>query len=103
MTLLWELLKTIADLNFLNITLLMVISICFPRFHQDKLHYWWHKSEANGWVMVVTWHDSGVPRRRLSRSVRPLPPSALFHRLDLLSPSEARVCRHFNQMATLGE
>ncbi|MPC74792.1 VWFA and cache domain-containing protein 1 [Portunus trituberculatus] len=51
--------------------------------------------------MVVAWHDSGLPRRRLSRSVRPLPPTALFHRLDLLSPSEARVCRHFNQMATL--
>uniref|UniRef100_A0A0N7ZCW3 VWFA domain-containing protein n=1 Tax=Scylla olivacea TaxID=85551 RepID=A0A0N7ZCW3_SCYOL len=67
----------------------------------DKLHYWWHQSESNGWVMVVAWHDSGLPRRRLSRSVQPLPPTALFHRLDLLSPSEARVCRHFNQMATL--
>ncbi|KAG0727111.1 VWFA and cache domain-containing protein 1 [Chionoecetes opilio] len=68
---------------------------------RGKLHYWWHKCESNGWVMVVAWHDAGLPRRRLSRSVRPLPPTALFHRLDLLSPSEARVCRHFNQMATL--
>ncbi|XP_069955899.1 VWFA and cache domain-containing protein 1 isoform X2 [Cherax quadricarinatus] len=68
---------------------------------KDELHYWWCHSLSCGWVFVVAWLDSGLPHKRLSRNIRPLPPTALFHRLDLLSPSEARVCRHFNQMATL--
>nr|XP_045607175.1 VWFA and cache domain-containing protein 1-like [Procambarus clarkii] len=67
----------------------------------DELHYWWCRSLTCGWVFVVAWLDADLPHKRLSRNVRPLPPTALFHRLDLLSPSEARVCRHFNQMATL--
>lgn len=70
---------------------------------QDEIHYWWCRSLSCGWVFVVAWFDAGLPHKRLSRNVHPLPPTALFHRLDLLSPSEARVCRHFNQMATLGK
>ncbi|KAG7161734.1 VWFA and cache domain-containing protein 1-like 1 [Homarus americanus] len=68
---------------------------------RDELHYWWCRSLSCGWVFVVAWLDAGLPHKRLSRNVRPLPPTALFHRLDLLSPNEALVCRHFNQMATL--
>ncbi|XP_071548411.1 VWFA and cache domain-containing protein 1 [Panulirus ornatus] len=68
---------------------------------RDEIHYWWCRSLSCGWVFVVAWYDAGLPHKRLSRNVRPLPPTALFHRLDLLSPSEARLCRHFNQMATL--
>ena len=32
-----------------------------------------------------------------------LPSHAIYHRLDLLPPERARVCRQFTQMATLGE
>lgn len=72
-------------------------------FSQEELHYWWFRSSSCGWIFIVAWRDSGRPHKRLSRNVPPLPPSALFHRLDLLEPSEARVCRLFNQMATLGK
>ncbi|XP_042881004.1 VWFA and cache domain-containing protein 1-like isoform X1 [Penaeus japonicus] len=71
------------------------------RSKREELHYWWFQSSSCGWVFIVAWRDSGRPHKRLSRNVPPLPPSALFHRLDLLEPSEARVCRLFNQMATL--
>ncbi|KAK3866357.1 hypothetical protein Pcinc_028108 [Petrolisthes cinctipes] len=68
---------------------------------KEELHYYWHRSAVSGWVFVVARIDSNTPHKRLSRSVPPLPPTALFHRLDLIPPSKARVCRHFNQMATL--
>ncbi|XP_066955648.1 VWFA and cache domain-containing protein 1 [Macrobrachium rosenbergii] len=73
----------------------------YDQIGESELHFWWRRSLSSGWVFVVVWRNSGMPHKRLSRNVPPLPPSALFHRLDLLSPSEARVCRHFNQMASL--
>ena len=66
------------------------------------IHYIWFREKHSKWVLVMVKINTEVTLKALSESVPSLPTSALFHRLDLLPPQEARVCRHFNQMATLG-
>ena len=67
------------------------------------MQYIWYKEKHSKWVLVMVRHEVGETMlHRLSDAIAPLPADAIFHRLDLLPPQEAKVCRHFNQMATLG-
>lgn len=71
-------------------------------FYMKQREYWWKRSESLGWIFILSVPSLRQSLKGLSPNMSALPNSALFHRLDLLSPQEAKICRHFNQMATLG-
>ncbi|KAB7497323.1 VWFA and cache domain-containing protein 1 [Armadillidium nasatum] len=71
------------------------------RNSKREREYWWRRNDDFGWIFILSVPSERPPLKILSSNIDPLPSYALFHRLDLLSPQEAKVCRHFNQMGTL--